>query len=64
MNAKEKKEQVLAHLKQLRKVLREIQAGVTEEQKMPDPVAVRDVMNQMEELLEVLQAKASRKPKK
>ena len=59
----EKKEMVTKHLKQLRKELRIMHAGVTEEQTLPDPGEVRTVMTEMETLLEVLEPKSSRKSK-
>ena len=57
----EKKVQVTAYLKKLRKELREMHAGVTEEQTMPDPGAVKTVMGQLESLLELLDPKAAKK---
>ncbi len=63
LTASEKKEQVKAHLKQLRAELRVIHAGVTEEHEMPDPVKLRELMGQMETLLEILEPKSARKKK-
>ena len=60
----EKKELATSYLKRLRKDLRQMHAGVTEEQTLPDPVEVRKSMTQMEELLEILDPKSSRKSKK
>ncbi len=62
--AKEKKEEVKAHLKQLRSVLRVMHLGVTEELTLPEPLEVRKVMTQMEELLQVIEPKSSKKSKK
>ncbi len=64
LSKSEKKEQVTTHLKQLRKELRTMHAGVTEEQTLPDPGEVRNVMTQMESLLKVLEPSSSRKSKK
>ncbi len=60
----EKREIVTAQLKQLRKDLRGIHAGVTEEQTLPEPDQIKTVMTQMEDLLEILEPKKTRKPKK
>ena len=62
-SASEKRELVKTQLKQLRKDLRIMHAGVTEEQKMPDTGEVRTVMTQLESLLEVLDPKRPRKSK-
>ena len=62
--AKEKKAEVKAHLKKLRSDLREMHLGVTEELTLPDPDAVKNAMTQMEELLQVVEPKSSRKSKK
>ena len=61
--ASEKREMVKDHLKKLRKELRTMHAGVTEEQTLPDAGEVKVVMGQMEELLKVVEAKTTRKPK-
>ncbi len=61
--AKEKKEIVKTSLKLLRKELRQMHLGVTEELTLPDPVEVKKLMTKMEELLEVVESKATRKPK-
>ncbi len=63
--AKEKKEEVKAHLKKLRAELRVMHLGVTEDLTLPDPLEVKRVMTDMEKLLEVVEPKrASRKSKK
>ncbi len=62
--ASEKREMVKEHLKKLRKDLRTMHAGVTEEQTLPDPGEVKTVMGQMEDLLKVVEAKNTRKPSK
>ena len=61
--AKEKKEEVKAHLKKLRSDLRTMHLGVTEELTLPDPLEVRRVMTQMETLLEIVEPKSARKSK-
>ena len=58
-----KKEEVKSHLKKLRAELRKMHLGVTEELTLPDPVEVRRVMTQMEELLIYIEPKSSRKKK-
>ena len=60
----EKKELATSYLKRLRKDLRQMHAGVTEEQTLPDPVDVKTAMTQMEELLDILEPKKSRRSKK
>ena len=60
----EKKELATSYLKRLRKDLRQMHAGVTEEQTLPDPIEVRNAMTQMEELLEILEPKSSKRSKK
>ena len=60
----EKKELVTTYLKQLRKDLRVMHAGVTEKLTLPEPKEVKTLMTQMESLLEVLEPKSSRKSKK
>ncbi len=60
----EKRELVTSHLKKLRKDLRVMHAGVTEQLTLPDPVEVKTVMTQMEDLLEILEPKSARKSKK
>ncbi len=62
--ASEKKEEVKKHLKKLRRDLRTMHTAVTENQTLPDPEVVKTVMSQMEELLEYLEPKSSRKSKK
>ncbi len=62
--AKEKKEQVKASLKTLRAELRRMHLGVTEELSLPEPIEVKKLMTQMEELLSVIEPKSSKKSKK
>ena len=61
--AKEKKEIVKVSLKMLRKELREMHLGVIEELSLPDPDEVKKLMKKMEELLQVVESKTTRKPK-
>ena len=61
--AKEKKEEVKKSLKLLRKELRIMHLGVTEQLTLPDPNEVKKLMNKMEALLEVVESKTTRKPK-
>tara|TARA_Y100001968_G_C19360627_1_gene719573 strand:- start:940 stop:1140 length:201 start_codon:yes stop_codon:yes gene_type:complete len=61
--AKEKKEIVKSSLKVLRGELRTMHLTVTEELTLPDPTEVKELMNKMEKLLEVVEAKTTRKPK-
>ena len=62
--AKEKKAEVKSHLKKLRSDLRKMHLGVTEELTLPEPSEVKQAMAQMEELLQVVEPKSSRKSKK
>ena len=61
--AKEKKEEVKKSLKLLRKELRIMHLGVTEELTLPEPTEVKELMIKMENLLEVVESKTSRKSK-
>ena len=60
---KEKKELVKNALKKLRAELREMHLGVTEQLSLPNPVEVKTLMTDMENLLAVVEAKTTRKPK-
>ncbi len=64
--AKEKKEEVKGSLKILRAELRRMHLGVTEELSLPEPIEVKKLMTQMEELLLVIEpkSKSSKKAKK
>ncbi len=62
--AKEKKEEVKIALKLLRKELRQMHLGVTEELNLPNPIDVKNLMKKMEDLLEIVESKTTRKPKK
>lgn len=59
--ANEKREIVKGQLRDLRKNLRTMHAGVTEEHVMPDPKDVKTVMGQLESLLEVIDPKGTKK---
>ena len=61
--AKEKKEEVKKSLKFLRKELRVMHLGVTEELTLPEAHEVKELMVKMENLLEVVESKTSRKSK-
>tara|TARA_Y100001968_G_scaffold333713_2_gene398630 strand:- start:7982 stop:8191 length:210 start_codon:yes stop_codon:yes gene_type:complete len=60
---KEKKEIVRSSLKLLRSELRQMHLTVTEQLTLPDPSDVKELMDKMEKLLEVVEAKTTRKPK-
>ena len=62
--AKEKKEEVKTHLKKLRSELKEMHLGVTEQLTLPEASAVRTIMTKMEELLQIVEPKSSKKSKK
>ncbi len=62
--AKEKKEEVKVSLKKLRSELRTIHLAVTEELKLPEPDEIKELMNQMESLLQVVEPKSSKKKNK
>ena len=61
--AKEKKELVKSALKKLRAELREMHLGVTEQLTLPESQEVKKLMTDMENLLAVVEAKTTRKPK-
>ena len=62
--AKEKKEEVKKALKLLRTELRIMHLGVTEELTLPESSEVKKLMSKMENLLEVVESKTTRKSKK
>ena len=62
--AKEKKEVVKASLKILRAELRKMHLGVTEELSLPEPIEVKKLMTQLEQLLVIIEPKSTRKVKK
>ena len=61
--AKEKKQEVKATLKQLRSELRSMHLSVTEDLVLPEPNDVKKMMDKMEELLNVIDPKNSKKKK-
>ena len=60
---KEKKEEVKKSLKLLRSELRQMHLTVTEELTLPNSEDVKELMTKMEQLLEVVESKTTRKPK-
>ncbi|AAP99957.1 MULTISPECIES: hypothetical protein [Prochlorococcus] len=61
--AKEKKEEVKAQLKKLRSELRTIHLAVTDELKLPEADNIKELMNQMEEMLLVIDPKSKKNKK-
>tara|TARA_S200000501_G_C20418145_1_gene566714 strand:- start:358 stop:531 length:174 start_codon:yes stop_codon:yes gene_type:complete len=51
----QKKENVKIHLKDLRKELKKMHLGVTEELLLPKPDEVKTLMNKMDQLLKVIE---------
>ena len=62
--AKEKKEEVKKQLKKLRSELRVMHLRVTEELILPEANEVKEIMTQMEGLLQVVDPKSAKKSKK
>ncbi len=60
LTASEKKTLVKTQLAELRKKLRDMHAGVTENQVMPNPLDVKAAMGKMEDLLDIVETKKSR----
>ena len=54
---KQKKENVKVHLKDLRQNLKKMHLQVTEELILPKPGDVKDLMDQMDKLLELIESK-------
>ena len=54
---KQKKEKVKMHLKDLRQNLKKMHLEVTEELILPNPVDVKNLMNQMDKLLKLIESK-------
>jgi len=54
---KQKKENVKMHLKDLRQNLKKMHLEVTEELLMPQPEDVKELMNQMDQLLKIIESK-------
>ena len=50
-----KREQVISHLRYLRKELREMHLGVNEDGLFPEPGELRGIMAQLEALLELVE---------
>ena len=61
--AKEKKEEVKSHFKRLRSELRTIHLAVTDELKMPEADKIKELMQQMELLLSIVDPKSKKKKK-
>ncbi len=61
--AKEKKEAVKGHLKQMRAELRTIHLAVTDELKLPEASHIKELMTQMEVLLSVVDPKSKKNKK-
>ena len=53
----QKKENVKMHLKDLRQNLKKMHLEVTEELILPKPDDIKELMNQMEKLLKVIESK-------
>ena len=51
-----KREQVVSHLRYLRKELREIQLGINDDGLLPEPCELRGMMAQMEALLALVES--------
>ena len=54
---KQKKENVKMHLKDLRQNLKKMHLQVTEELKLPEEGAVKDLMDKMDKLLKLIESK-------
>ena len=54
---KQKKENVKMHLKDLRQNLKKMHLQVTEELILPKPGEVKDLMDQMDKLLKIIESK-------
>ena len=53
--SKNKREQVISHLRYLRQELREMHLGVNEDGLFPEPGELRGIMAQLEALLELVE---------
>ncbi len=53
--SKNKKEQVISHLRYLRQELREMHLGIIEDDLFPEPGELRGIMAQLEALLELVE---------
>ena len=56
-DVKQKKENVKMHLKDLRQNLKKMHLEVTEELLLPQPDDVKELMNQMDQLLKIIESK-------
>ena len=56
-DVKQKKENVKMHLKDLRQNLKKMHLQVTEELILPNPGAVKDLMDKMDKLLKLIESK-------
>ena len=56
-DTKQKKESVKMHLKDLRQNLKKMHLEVTEELILPKPDDIKDLMNKMNKLLEIIESK-------
>jgi len=54
---RKKKENVKMHLKDLRQNLKKMHLEVTEELILPNPKAIKNLMNKMDELLKIIESK-------
>lgn len=63
LSISEKKAAAKSQLSELRKELREMHSAVTEHQTMPDPADVKNAMNKMEDLLELIEPKTKSRSK-
>ncbi len=52
---KQKREQVVSHIRYLRQELREIQLSIKEDDLFPEPGELRGIMAQLEALLELVE---------
>ena len=57
-----KREQVVSHLRYLRKELREMHLGIQEDGFFPEPGELRGILAQMEALLELIEGNPKVKP--
>ena len=56
-DVKQKKENVKMHLKDLRQNLKKMHLEVTEELLLPQPNDIKELMNQMDQLLKIIESK-------
>ena len=57
IDIRQKKENVKMHLKDLRQNLKKMHLEVTEELILPQPDEIRNLMNKMDQLLELIESK-------